>query len=338
MKQLRSILPVLSIVVAVALPAHAWGTGGHVIINGAAMSALPDALPAFLKTPAAAAEVAALGPELDRLKGSGRPHDSDEDPGHYVDIDDTNMVGGVVALNALPASRQDYDTALRGMGTNQYKEGYLPYAIIDGMQQITKDFAYWRADDASAKNPATTAADRAWFEQDRQLRETLTLRDIGVIGHYIGDASQPLHVTIHFNGWGKYPNPKNYSTSQTLHARFESDFVRSSANVDQVRKKIAPYASCGCTLEQHVARYLAATLAKMPAVYEFEAQGAIDHPTPASIDLMQSQLAAGAAMMRDLIVDAWTESASAKIAYPPIPVSDIESGKVVLTRQRMGGD
>jgi hypothetical protein len=44
--------------------------------------------------------------------------------------------------------------------------------------------------------------ERAWFEADRRLREKLTLRDIGICSHYVGDATQPLHATVHFNGWG----------------------------------------------------------------------------------------------------------------------------------------
>jgi hypothetical protein len=54
---------------------------------------------------------------------------------------------------------------------------------------------------------ATTPEERAWFEADRRLREKLTIRDIGIWSHYVGDASQPMHVSVHFNGWGDYPNP-----------------------------------------------------------------------------------------------------------------------------------
>jgi hypothetical protein len=28
---------------------------------------------------------------------------------------------------------------------------------------------------------------------------------LGIWSHYGGDASQPLHVSIHYNGWGDYP-------------------------------------------------------------------------------------------------------------------------------------
>jgi hypothetical protein len=41
--------------------------------------------------------------------------------------------------------REQYDTLLRAKGITQYKAGYLPYSIVDGWQQIRKDFAYWRA-------------------------------------------------------------------------------------------------------------------------------------------------------------------------------------------------
>ena len=41
-----------------------------------------------------------------------------------------------------------------------------------------------------------------------------------------------------------------------------------------------------------------------------------------------ARLAAGAAATRDMIVDAWLDSASTPIGYPMVNVRDIESGKV----------
>jgi hypothetical protein len=35
----------------------------------------------------------------------------------------------------------------------------------------------------------------------------LILRDLGVWSHYVADASNPMHTTIHSDGWGEYPNP-----------------------------------------------------------------------------------------------------------------------------------
>ncbi len=33
----------------------------------------------------------------------------------------------------------------------------------------------------------------------------------GWLGHYVGDGSQPLHVTVNYNGWTG-PNPHGYTT------------------------------------------------------------------------------------------------------------------------------
>ena len=68
----------------------------------------------------------------------------------------------------MPAGRLDYDTALRTVGSTQYKAGWLPYAVIDGWQQLVQDFAIWRTDVAGAKL-AKHKANRAWFLTDRTL-------------------------------------------------------------------------------------------------------------------------------------------------------------------------
>ena len=136
-----------------------------------------------------------MGRELDRSKGSGKTHDAERDPGHFVDLADDAAVMGILPLAQLPETREQYDTLLRVGGSTQYKAGYLPYSIVDGWQQIRKDFAYWRATVKGAET-ATTPEERAWFEADRRLREKLTIRDIGIWSHYGGDASQPLHGEV----------------------------------------------------------------------------------------------------------------------------------------------
>jgi hypothetical protein len=199
-----------------AADALAWGATGHEWISGPAIEKLPDDVPAFVRTPEVIADIAVMGREPDRSKGAGETHDKERDPGHYVDLTDEGKVMGIVPLDKLPVSREAYDTQLRAGGSTQYRAGYLPYSIVDGWQQLVKDFAYWRAA-VKGTETAKSPEERAWFEADRRLREKLTLRDIGIWSHYVGDASQPLHVTIHDNGWGKYPNPQGYTTSK-IHA------------------------------------------------------------------------------------------------------------------------
>ncbi len=325
--------------IAVPPPALAWGAQGHRIVNGAAMRALPASVPLFLRTQSAHDEVALLGPEADRVKGAGAPLDDDDNPAHYVDAQDDGGIAGVVKLGALPKDRQAYDAALRGAAnpTDGWGQGYLPYAIADGWERIVRDFAYWRVDAVGEKS-AAALDDRAFFGFDRAVREAVTLRDIGYWGHFVGDGSQPLHVSVHFNGWdgAKYPNPQHYSDSRTIHARFETDLVRAVAGEDFVVARIgAPNPSSAPILSQ-AGSYLATSESFVPAVYQLEAAGGIDAHSPAASALVLDRLAAGAAEMRDLILAAWNASADAKVGYPGIAVRDIESGAVAPTRAGVG--
>jgi hypothetical protein len=44
------------------------------------------------------------------------------------------------------------------------------------------------------------------------------------MGHYIGDGSQPLHDTMHHDGWHGL-NPNGYTRDPKVHGRFESQYV-----------------------------------------------------------------------------------------------------------------
>jgi hypothetical protein len=324
------------------LPAGAWGSDGHHLINGVAARALPDSVPAFVRTADAAVEIETLGAEADRLRNAGVPMDADNDPAHFLDLGDDGTVAGVVPLAHLPPNREAYDTALRqgqpvgGRAPDQYVVGYLPYAMIDGWEQVAKDFAIWRVDRAGETRGATPA-DRAYFAHDRLLRETLAIRDIGYWGHFIGDASQPLHVTVHYNGWGDYPNPQNFTQSKKIHAKFETACVEAYATAPAIASRLTPYVPAGQNFADRVAAYLLATSVNVPAVYTFEAQGAFDSGSPAAVNFMLDRLAAAAQFLRDSIADAYTASADLRVGYPGISVRDVESGAVVPTREAAAG-
>ncbi|HEX3466241.1 MAG TPA: hypothetical protein VHS78_19490 [Candidatus Elarobacter sp.] len=324
---------------ALPLPASAWGAQGHRIISGAAIRTLPESVPAFLRSAAAHDEVVLLGPEADRIKGSGDPLDDDENPGHYVDVLDDMTIGGVVKLSALPKDRSEYDRALRGArpASDEYAQGYLPYQIADGWQRIVRDLAYWRVD-VAGQTKAATAEERAFFAYDRGVREALTLRDVGYWTHFVADGSQPLHVSVHFNGWNgkQYGNANNYSESRSIHSRFETALVRAVANEDLVAARVPAPATSNDPLLAQVGAYLATTASSVPAVYRIEAAGGIDGRSPAATALVLDRLAAGAAETRNLIVEAWQASAASSVGYPPVRVRDIESGAVAPTRANVG--
>lgn len=314
------------VVLAAPLQALAWGATGHRIIGRLAVETLPPDLPAFLRSPDSVEAVGELAREPDRWKGAGRVHDADRNPAHFLDLGDDGLVFGGPSLAALPPTRADYEKALRAVGQDSWRAGYLPYSIIDGYQQLAMDFAYWRVDTAAARNVADPAH-RAWFKRDAAEREALILRDLGTLAHYVGDGSQPMHVSIHFDGWGPFANPEGY-TEQHVHAPFEGAFVRGYVSADAVRAAMAPYHACQCPIEARTATYLTATQATVVPFYALEKAGGFLNGDPRGQAFIAGRLAAGASELRDLLEDAWRASATAAVGWPAIKVADVEAGKI----------
>lgn len=314
------------------LRALAWGSTGHTMINHLAAASLPSTLPAFVRSPHAVDEITELGPEEDRIKGAGQSWDDDNDPGHYLDIDDDGTIAGVVRLDALPKDMRTYGDDLEKASTDPYRMGYVPYSIMDGFERVRKDFAIWRVDDYETAH-APTPELRAAFASDRALREDLTLRDIGDWGHFVGDGCQPLHITIHFNGWGNYPDPHGY-TKEHIHSFFESTFVNEYAKIGDVRAKMAPYVPLdpATLLSQEqiaamVGSYLIGTSKAVDPLYALYAADDFQTGNQRAIDFTDAQLARGAVELRNLIAIAWEDSINADFGYPEVPVRDILSGK-----------
>jgi hypothetical protein len=317
--------------------AFAWGGVGHRIIGELAVRSFPAEIPAFLRGPQAAAEMGILSQEPDTSRNAGQPHDYDLDPGHFLDVSDDMTILGGPKLSALPASRRDYDTALRAVGTEQYKAGFLPYNIMEGYQQLVKDFALLRAYQASVKSAATFklgAADRRALARLLAVREMLTRRDLGYWAHFVEDASQPMHLSIHYDGWGDGPNPQGYRTERGLHAKFESDFVGANIVEADVKARMRPYRLCAATLQTCVQDYLAVGAALVDKTYALEKAGAFDTPTAEAKDFVAQRLADAASQLRDMVTDAWREAGSASLGYKvKIPVTDYEAGKASMALQ-----
>lgn len=311
---------------APARPALAWGATGHRIVGMEGARALPADLPAFLRQPGAAEAVGELSREPDRSKGSGKVHDSMRDPAHYINVDDQGRIAGGPALSALPPTRAEFEIALRAVNTDSTHVGYLPYAIVDGWQQLTKDFAYWRV--LTAAIPREKDGERkAWMQRDLARREASTLHDLGVWAHFVGDGSQPMHVTIHYNGWGDYPNPAGY-TQERVHAPFEGPFVRHYVDAGAVRAAMTAPSPCDAVIESCAAQYLAATLASVEPFYALQKAGGFVNGDARGRAFAAARLAAAADELRDLTVAAWEASARVSVGYPALPVDQVVNGGV----------
>lgn len=313
-------------VAMIAGPAFGWGADGHRMVAAVGMRALPSDVPAFVRAPAAQNFVAYLAPEADRQKGAGEARDKDMDSGHFVDVSDDLTAFGGPALSALPPTREAYDTALRAHGHTQYEAGYLPYAMAEGYQLLVKDFAYWRAAVAGEKF-AKTAAAKKNFAVDRDRREKILLHDLGYWSHFVGDASQPLHASVHFNGWGDFPNPDQY-TQDHVHGPFESGYVHDYVTEAAVTQRLPAPQTCSDTALRCAGTFLIGTAGQVVPLYQLEKTGAFKTKTDAGVDFTARQIARGAGELRDLVTAAWHDSAKAKISWPEVAIPDIEAGKV----------
>lgn len=320
---------------AFASSALAWGDSGHRMVGRLAAEAFPAEIPAFLRTPKAAEDIGELAREPDRSRGAGRVHDNMRDPAHFVDGDDNGKVLGGPPLAALPATRADYEVAMRAAGTDITKAGWLPYALVDGWQQLAKDFAYWRAaslGERLEKDPQK----KAWLAGDRARRERQIIVDLGIWAHFVGDVTQPMHVSVHYNGWGDGPNPQGF-TRDRIHVPFEGPFVRANVTPQMVKAKMRPYRAFRGSIEQRTAAYLTDSARNVVPFYELEKAGGMRGEHPALAPFAAERLGEAASELRDLVLDAWSASATVKVGYPDSTIADIEAGKADAFTLLYGG-
>jgi hypothetical protein len=300
---------------------NAWGIKGHTIIGEAAMASLPAELPPFMRAEASQQEIIYLQAEEDRLK-IDEDHETawarEWTTDHYLDIADDDLIGGAVSITALPATRDDFDNLLQHAQhpIDPYSVGFLPYAILEGYEQVRSDFALWRF--ATAQESRATGSARKSAAAMVTERANLTIHDIGICSHFVGDGSQPLHVTIHYNGWGPYPNPEDFTESKSTHADFESAFVgRYLTAADVVAEVGRPQVFSAVPLAE-IERYLQTTHTQVRPFYALEKGGAFNLSDTASvghrkaIEFTTQRLAAASQMLDSLILTAWRTSAEVR--------------------------
>lgn len=273
-----------------------WGADGHVMAGRAAAETLPADVPAFFRD--AATRLAYLNPEPDRWRErSLREMDQAFSYDHYVDLE--NLPDG--ALDS--GDRWVYLRALynAGMERPERDGGFLPFHIVELYQRVVTEWRLWRRE--------TDPQRRRWIEER-------IVNDAGTLGHYVTDAANPHHTTIHFNGWNAdAPNPGGYTTDRDFHARFESDFVRAHVDYDDVRSRVAaPPRSVAGAARAAVMEHVLESNGQVETLYRLEkevgfAPGAAADPRAQAF--AADRLAAGARMLRDLWWSAWLESATA---------------------------
>ena len=142
----------------------------------------------------------------------------------------------------------------------------------------------------------------------------------------VGDASQPLHVSVHHDGWGKFPDPEGLAAQAGIHGKFEGSFVQANFREADIAPLLPPVRPCNCKIEDETAAYLGRSHALVLPLYRMDKDGDFEGANPQGKAFVAERLAAGAAELRDLMTEAWTESDTISVGYPAFPVKNAESG------------
>ena len=228
--------------------AAAWDYEGHYAINELALAALPTNFPAFALVPEARVRIAYLAGEADRWRnetslknGTGLALGHASGPDHYLDLEDIKLYG--LTPETLPPLRYDFVAAIarardahperfpaidpaRDSDHTRELSGFLPWAITENYEKLQSGFATLAALEKSGGTPAEIA----------NARQNI-IYVMGVMGHFVGDASQPLHTTMYHHGWTTNDNPNHFTTTYGFHAWIDGGFFRKTGGIDE--KKLA---------------------------------------------------------------------------------------------------
>lgn len=285
---MRSSAAILLVLLA-PLSIFAWGDKGHSMINRLAIEAAGPKLPDFMT--ASRDHIIYNGPEPDRWRDEGRTSvmNTTQAADHFFD---SELWG---TISTIPADRYTFMEQVAEKKVELIRVGYLPYAIIENYGKLVNAFRFWRN--------AKTAEDR---ESARQNAVYVA----GVLGHYVGDSTMPMHMSIEYNGWlDTSPNPKGYTKDRTFHSRYESQYVNSAIEDATVRPKVQPPQRL-TNVWSSVKQNLVTSFSELEPAYDLEKAGEFNpqQPHPKGTEFIVSELARASTLLGNLWYTAWLES------------------------------
>ncbi|MCU0783226.1 MAG: hypothetical protein MUF81_04095 [Verrucomicrobia bacterium] len=307
--------------------ARAWDYEGHRAVNQLALAALPKDFPAFVRVPEAAERIAFLGGEADRWRNMGDdlPLSHSNGPDHYFDLEQLEDFG--LTPQTVPLLRYDF-TAKLALARAAHPEkfpaidplknkdhtrelvGFAPWAITEYCGKLRSGFSYLKAFQNYGGTPEEIANAQANI-----------IYIMGVMGHYVADGAQPLHVTHHHHGWVG-ANPRRYTTNSGFHAWIDGGFFRKTGGIqaEPLARRIRPARIVGDPLQadglfRQIMAYLLETQKSVEPLYQLDQKGKLsadnaDHQ--AGREFLEAQLVRGGQMLGDLWFSAWQQATEDK--------------------------
>jgi hypothetical protein len=306
----------------------AWDYEGHHTVNELALASLPADFGGFEMTPALKARIAFLAGEPDRWRNvSDLPLKQYNGPDHYFDLEDVTLLG--LTPETLPIMRYDFVADIaRARAAHPEKfpaidpdkdadhtrelDGFLPWAITEYFEKLKSDFATLKA----LRQYGGTPVEIANAEAD-------CIYVMGVMGHFVGDGSQPLHTTRHYDGWvGE--NPKGYTTGPVkgersrIHAWIDGGYFKKTGGLkaDALIGKIHPAEKIANADDPEaffhdVVNYLIEQNKFVEPLYEMEKDGQLSGEGEKGLQgrpFLEGQIVKGAQMLGNIWLTAWLDA------------------------------
>jgi hypothetical protein len=303
----------------------AWDYEGHRAVNLTALSSLPTDYPAFVKAPAARERIAFLSGEPDRWRNvQDLPLKHAGSGDHFIDFEDFEPLGLTPATvsdlryiftSQIFAARAAHPERFPAIDPEKNKDrtreliGYLPWAITESYARLKSGFSYLKAyeeNGGTSDEIANAQANIVYL--------------MGVMGHYVGDGSQPLHTTKHYNGWvGE--NPQGFTVDRKFHSWIDGGFLGKSGglNLAQLEQQVKPALRLATVtpptgrdpIFEHAVNYLLAQFALVEPLYALEKAGKLKPESPESKEgkaFLETQIVTAGHMLGSLWLTAWQEA------------------------------
>lgn len=270
-----------------AKPAHAWWPQGHSIIAEGAVKSLPAEMPVWFRAGSGQIAHDAQDPDVQKNRALAIMTER-EYPQHFFDWE-------LIGMEPLPPTRRAFYADCAKRGVSPFDVGELPYALAEWTQRLTMDFAEARKypDNVYVQNKALVTA--------------------GILSHYAGDATMPLHVTLDHDGRAQSGGS---SPKTGIHAKVDALIEKSGYTPAQLAR--GPIIEPLPALWPGIEAQLRETYSHVGPTYALEAQltGENDtsKPSPAVEAFALERGHAASRFTAQLFLTAWRDSA--KIILP----------------------
>ena len=302
--------------------AGAWDYEEHHAINELALASLSPDFGGLALTPVLKHRIAFLAGEPDRWRNVGDlPLKNLNGPDHYIDLEDLKLYG--LTPETLPLLRYDFAADIaRARAAHPEKfpsidpakdadhtrelDGFLPWTITEYYEKLKSCFSYLKTFEKYGGTPEEIANAKA-----------NVVYVMGVMGHFVGDGSQPLHTTVYFNGWAGN-NPHGYTTSQKFHAWIDGGYFRLTGGikVEALADKIRPAerianAEAPDGMFRVTVAYLVEQNRLVEPLYQLEKEGKLSGEGDRGLEgrpFLEGQIVKAGQMLGDIWYTAWLEA------------------------------